>query len=668
MAQQAVTPLEHFLRLDGPADQIVIHQPDINLAFQPNVSIAFNQSSAANIPEKMRMMLLAWMRDVIKDRKSEDKIIYNALYRFSKEILYWMIFDVFHGRTNNFTFQLIGCMALLIAYRTDFIYSRNMTPDEYRTRPFDDPEKMAIDQKLAYYYNGLSISTANTYTPEQIKYAVDELDRTYLPDIQRLEASYGKVIRVLGSGSYGVVFKSPLKNKNKNQQGAEVEYGNDYVTKTFFRENNLEKVLNQSQVIRNLMNENAYRVERHSARTMSNISPVLYRKIREAKPTAKFAPNTELHAVRMPDLGISIYDVTQHRHHLASFRSCEFHIIMTQLYKCMSQLARFATRRYIHADIRPPNVMWKPDTGGIYIIDFDMMDDYDGFDTSYRAHLGHHSNPPETVAVYTGTATRNDKESKWLTNNFIVYGELFGAIYPGINTELDFKMMVRTINQDVRAFLLQRAAAIQGVPLEKALRQVIHEVTYPSFDSYSFAQVIADLFTYAYPGAMVPLDLNTVVHALSVRISDRGQPYEQEYLEHIVSTLFELRTLFVAMAELDVRQRIPAIQALDEMKRIYTAFAKGHNRIRPQATIDTKEVVAELAEAKEAVDLAIQQSDELTDEEHALLYAQRLFQEEEQQQGGMRHHRGSRQKTQRHRARKQQPRKKRAASRRPRKD
>ena len=161
---------------------------------------------------------------------------------------------------------------------------------------------------------------------------------------------------------------------------------------------------------------------------------------------------------------------------------------------------------------------------------------------------------------------------------------------------------------------------------------------------------------------MVPLSLDVVVSALSVRISERGQPYEQEYLEHIVNTLFELRALWVAMAELDVRRRMPAIQAFDEMKRIYTAFAKGHNRIRPHAAIDTKEVVAELAEAKEAVDLAIQQSDELTDEEHAMLYAQRLFREEQQQQGGMRHHRGSRQKTQRRRVRKQHTRKKRATS------
>ena len=659
MAQPAVTPLERFLRLDGPADQIAVHQPDINLAFQPNVSITYNQSSVANIPEKMRMILLNWMGNVIKDRKSDDKMIHNALYRFSKEILYWMIFDVFHGRTNNFTLKLVGAMALLIAYRTDFIYSRNMTPDEYRARPLDDPEKLAIDQKLAHYYRDLSIKTADAYTPQHIKMAVDELDRTHLPDIQRLEASYGKVVRVLGSGSYGVVFKSPLKNKN--QQDAEVEYGNEYVTKTFFRGKNLQKVLNKNPVIRNLMNDNVYRVEKHSARTMSNISPVLYRKIREAKPNAKLAPNTELHALLMPYLGFSIDDVTENRRHLASFRSCEFHIIMAQLYKCMSQLARFATRRYIHADIYPRNVMWKPDTGGIYIIDFDTLDDYDGFDTSYRAHLGHYSNPPETVAVYTDTATRNDKETNWLSDNYIAYGELYGAIYPGANIELDFRRMVRMINQDVRAFLLQRAVASQIVPLEDAMRKVIHEVTYPSFDSFPFAQVIASLFTYAYPGAMVPLSLDVVVQSLSVRISDRGQPYEQEYLEHIANTLFELRALWVAMADLDVRRRMPAIQAFDEMKRIYTAFAKGHNRIRPHAAIDTKEVVAELAEAKEAVDLAIQQSDELTDEEHAMLYAQRLFQEE-QQQGGMRHHRGRRQKTQRRRVRKQHTRKKRATS------
>lgn len=371
---------------------------------------------------------------------------------------------------------------------------------------------------------------------------------------------------VLGKGAYGAVFSPPLNNQEN--AGPVHHSSNAWVSKIFYEKKNMNKAIQEANRVSAIMdNTSSYRIYPHTARRARNLNRTLRNNVLNHAMN-----NNEVHAVRMPRLGVSIFDIDNNRIHLTRFRDTDFGVILTQLRKCMAQLARLQEQRYIHGDVRETNIMFHPQTGAITIIDFDWLYPYEQFLEEYANAFGFYSNPPEVLLPFASERKRaRESEENWMENASEAWArqsyERFEYLYRnGLNlSQSDAILMVTEPIPDNLA-ALHRAGAGPDALLS---------VSFPSFDSFGFARAIANLFTLAYPGFMASPPATTrtpLIHSLQQRISRHGVPYTEVELPIIADTLQVLNVLFQDMIQITVTNRIDAREAYQRMSEIVEKY------------------------------------------------------------------------------------------------
>lgn len=622
--------IRHLFKLDQGLT-ITQHQPDEHMIFnvrRPRI-IAHAQS---NVAEQKRALVLEYCREIIDGTTRGDKSHFYTLFQLTKVIAYWLIFDVLGGETVDNSLVLLASVATHLAMRADQLSIAHKTIADFYAppQPSNDQFIQTIQRQFTSDFPAFFAQRSQgRFTTNQFLEVITELDTTYRRDMEQFLSSLD--VQILGQGSYGVVFKNPLPNKANN--GSEIVYDKN-VTKLYKKKENMNKAIKNAKLAEELFNNQSYQVFPHSNRKMKNLPSKLQLALTHQN---LYKPNANVYALRMMNLGDSIHSIIESDSKKRAFRTCSFYKVMGQLYKCHSQLVTLAKRQYIHADIRPPNMMWRQETCELFFIDFDLLNSYDGFDVTYRKHFGHVSNPPETTMVSSNPDMRNARLHHWIESNRNTYGLVFASIYGSQAAYID---AATDAIKESKSYITQRAMEMTRFggnrSDENANRyKVIREMTYPSFDSYSYAQVISLFFAVMYVNAMWLMFPEQGVDDLKTRLKDGDTEYEPEYLRLIVDTLQSLGVMFGEMSDFNMRVRKNAVDSFEDMKRIYIQFAREHNRLRPHAPIDTKEEIAAVIEdAKEEVNAGIAAAEELTDEDHAIIYAQHMFNETPAVKGG----------------------------------
>jgi hypothetical protein len=183
---------------------------------------------------------------------------------------------------------------------------------------------------------------------------------------------------ILGSGSFGMAFKPALPNIEDDHI---VNYPNN-VTKIFFNKTNLNKVMNATKNIENLMGKNkGHRMYKYRHKyTVRNLPYKVARKLRKLSKRKTVKKTNRVHLMRMPYLGIDIEKISNLENNIyKEIRKINFEIILRQIQKLIHQTANLAKEKYGHFDIRTPNIVVHPKSGSITIIDFDWLKGIDFF-------------------------------------------------------------------------------------------------------------------------------------------------------------------------------------------------------------------------------------------------------------------------------------------------
>ena len=197
---------------------------------------------------------------------------------------------------------------------------------------------------------------------------------------------------VLGSGGFGCVLAPPLPNSN--EAGNPVNLPGE-VMKVFFRDGDADKAVSNAEKIQRINNANAplfsYPIKKYRAPyTKRNIPEALRAK---CKIEAANNLNVPIHAVHMPNLGVSFADIDAAARE--AIKALPMQTLLNGFKNLFNTVKKLNSGGHIHRDIKPPNIMIEPATGRMMIIDFDLM-------ASVRVLIGtpqpaQWNSPPETV-------------------------------------------------------------------------------------------------------------------------------------------------------------------------------------------------------------------------------------------------------------------------------
>lgn len=216
-------------------------------------------------------------------------------------------------------------------------------------------------------------------------------------------------------GSYGLVCNPALNTCNLNTPGN--------ITKFYFQKENRNKaVANMDRLKQIIGKNNTTKMNVYPPILAKNLPPSIYNKIKKTRMNIgrntsanNFTPNTMVYASRMKYLGTDLFDVRQSDHEISEFRSCPFHQLMNQWYKLHSQLDLFAKKKYIHGDIRSPNILFNKSNCQLHLIDYDMFDTYSEFYKDFsnpwgETRFGFYSHPADSI-VYMPFMKQDYSES-----------------------------------------------------------------------------------------------------------------------------------------------------------------------------------------------------------------------------------------------------------------
>jgi serine/threonine protein kinase len=241
---------------------------------------------------------------------------------------------------------------------------------------------------------------------------------------------------ILGEGTYGKVI--PASTFLNPDLGKEVFVNNtgiknDNVVKIFKRpfpkdERNYRKTITAYETVRDSLNaNNGFRLNPYKNLKGKNI---------QATTKARLGiTNNEkdIYAVRMPNLGHSIWDVVNDDGIKDIIRTISFPMILRQIVKVLQQLHGLEDAGYIHGDIRETNIMIHPITGTITIIDFDLLQTSSDFKKNIW-WARNYNTPPEWIANGLGGSMDLTRAvNTRLQDDVTIYADLIG-LYKFIGT------------------------------------------------------------------------------------------------------------------------------------------------------------------------------------------------------------------------------------------
>jgi hypothetical protein len=387
-------------------------------------------------------------------------------------------------------------------------------------------------------------------------------------------------MRAIGEGSFGAVFKPALPNKKNGV----VQTYPENVTKAFYRKSNYNAIVAKAPQIQNLMGPNeGHRINTYvQSYKAGDLPDPIFDTLKSRAVSLNRSNN--LHIVRMPDLGSDIG-------HIAEFykepRKVPFGTILEQIQKLIHQTARLAERGYGHFDIRQTNVMMRPDTGKLTIIDFDWLLPFDTLYNSYE--WGFYNQPPEalmhekfrTVLRYPPTTTDHVEEyaSSAQLRNYVAYNirsykHAFEKYY-NIVDQSQLKIATLESILDSVSYLISLK------PSHPTAKEMFMNVVMPKNDNYGLGLTLLQMIAHVY--VINGVDKASEKEILRDRISNNGAPYTEIQLSAIVDALFEVIGMLKRMASMKLRDRIPPAEAKTEIDRIVSNFKENMPAINENA-------------------------------------------------------------------------------------
>lgn len=310
--------------------------------------------------------------------------------------------------------------------------------------------------------------------------------------------------KLLGKGTYGLVFEPALPNVNA--AGNPVEFPG-YVTKAFFEEEEYKKALtNAPKLARNVpaihipYNSYTRKVQR------GNI-PLAVRK--EAKNHGDLTD--PMYLIRMPHKGYSIRDVTEQSAMRRKIEALPLEVKVREIYKLMNIVKALGDAGYVHGDIREPNILINPDAGTMTIIDFDLLKPTSEFAATFPVPY-YHIPPEASVLLLRQTPAAGPFSpavpSLWsqFLDDFVrkgksirtyIYRDIFDNTYyyPNGLAEFHFPGFHRETLEYVTTFrdALHSAPGAEEV---ETLRKHAEELMYRTVDSFSLAYCLRYLFSH----------------------------------------------------------------------------------------------------------------------------------------------------------------------------
>jgi serine/threonine protein kinase len=354
--------------------------------------------------------------------------------------------------------------------------------------------------------------------------------------------------KILGAESFGAVISPALPN---TENGTFVNYPGN-VTKLFYHSDDKEKLVGKIPNIKRLFKSDpSYRINNYTHKyKYKNLPDDI---VSELEKKAYIKPDFEIHAVRMPYLGIDFKDSKLEREKEKLQRIPVLKIV-SEIVKLFSQTLSLYREDWIHGDIRERNIMINPDTGVMTIIDFDWLKPFDDFYDKYS--FGFYSNPPEFLLHHEAG---DDIETYVLDNlnQFKAYFKLLGY------DRKSLKHMFRKANEENERLKDEEYGDQYDFFMDSL----------NTFDNYGLGLSLQTLFSHLYPSCVqtaVPEGSDpTKIQALRETISDDGRPYNDDELVAIESALRQLSYLCYRVSHPEYSRRPLPDAAFQEARAIY---------------------------------------------------------------------------------------------------
>ena len=311
--------------------------------------------------------------------------------------------------------------------------------------------------------------------------------------------------KVLGKGTYGVVFEPALPNVNAD--GNPLQFPG-YVTKAFFDKKEYEKALTNATTLEKDVPSLHIPYQRYTRKvTRGNIPNSVFE-----NTNLNYKPDrTPLYVIRMPHKGYSIRDICKDPVMLAKIVALPLEVKVREIYKLMNIVKALGDAGYVHGDLREPNILINPDAGIMTIIDFDLLKPTSVFGATFPSPYYHI--PPEAVCLLTykeppPTSGPAPPPARSFWEKFLerfvkngedparlMYRELFGnpAYYYNGVAEFHYPKF----HEESLAYVTSFCDAVRaaGTPEEvETLREHADELMSKTVDSFSLAYCLRYLF------------------------------------------------------------------------------------------------------------------------------------------------------------------------------
>lgn len=381
-----------------------------------------------------------------------------------------------------------------------------------------------------------------------------------------------KKYKILGKGSFGAVFSPALPNL---VNGHLTEFP-DNVTKVFYEKESyndaLERLASVSRVIGNNVGHRYHTYTRKYKG--KNLPTKLFNNLKTI--SNDFSPNTNLYAMRFPNLGVALGDLYKTSTH-RQLRSIPVVVILEQMQKLLTQTANLARHRYLHTDIRETNIVANPTTGALTLIDFDWLRPYEYIYDEYPH--GFYNNPPECLAYDTWDMQLTSKLvtdmfgkqiAKYVEYQYHVFGRVHASRGITGGAALTAKVIIA---------ILENTKYLKGTLGSESEEAHFMDTVYPTFDNFGLAFSLLDFLETVYPGVLVSTKERAteenkinVAKSLAPFLKNNDRPYTTEELHAAIQALFEFSLLLTNLSSYSLKDRPTPDAAVREADRIVAAY------------------------------------------------------------------------------------------------
>lgn len=155
-----------------------------------------------------------------------------------------------------------------------------------------------------------------------------------------------------------------------------------YVNRVSFNgnPNTIKAIHNKAQSMARITGNNQQIVEIVEGFTVNDLPSSI-----PARMINKIRKTPILSVIRMPYLGIDLFEAIKHADNITMIRKLPISTLMKQCYKLMKQIDELRREQMYHGDIRLENITIHPETGEMTFIDFEF---HEPFEVGFNKYIG----------------------------------------------------------------------------------------------------------------------------------------------------------------------------------------------------------------------------------------------------------------------------------------